>query len=967
MSSTQRRKDKDTKKTGFKPRNTRNTRNENQGIFAWFAYFAVKDSNPARFTLPCCVGSTELAEASASLRLWVKFLAHRFVSDPAARCSFATTLSCIGPARAGFALHFAGERGLAGLMFAVTMNRIILPLTTLLAVVSGPIHSPGESAASETAPYVTVTNPPPIQMLVPGFTVRELPLQLNNINNLVFAPDGRLFALGYDGNVFQLKDTDGDGLEDTATYFFKNEHNEIPESIGMAWGPGGLYIASRGRVIRLRDKGDGTGELETVASGWVPPAAAAGSSLDAVGIAVDSSGTVYFGLGCDAWNSAYRVKKETGKSDYNIHSERGTILKLSPDWKQREAICTGLRFTVSLAFNAAGDLFCTDQEGATWLPNGNPFDELLHIQPGRHYGFPPRHPKYLPDVIDEPSVFDYGPQHQSTCGLHFNEPVTGGGKVFGPAWWRGDALVSGESRGKIWRAKLVKTAAGYVAQNNLIACLGMLTIDATPTPQGDLVVTCHSGAPDWGTGPQGKGRLFKISHTDQDAPQPVLAYAAGPDETRIVFDRPLDAAQFKNLARQSRLTAGKYVTAGDRFESFRPGYQAVKDQLTLPRAEMEVLSAGISADGRSIILGTAARTEAVNYAVRLPEGARQDRPSDPGRHELPQFAGLDVLTDLTGVEASWCDATDKTNWTGWLPHLDLAAARGFTSASAEHAHLFELLRKPGKLTLRAQLDLWSMLHPMVQPGAKLDYEYPPETVTVGLKSAAAVELKTRAPVRRRGAHEIKFTVPGRQNQWLPVEITIETGRGDPDLEVFWFTNEDPRPRALPLRRILLPWAVPYAGESFLAKPRQIPEIAGGDWQRGKKIFFSEQAACSKCHQAGGAGGGIGPDLSNLIYRDYASVLRDIREPSAAINPDHLAYNVELKDGGGETGVILSETPETLVLGQVTGKSLAIPRSRIASLKASSVSLMPEGLLQALNAQQQSDLLTFLLTAAPENK
>src|SRR6476646_7539997 len=72
------------------------------------------------------------------------------------------------------------------------------------------------------------SNPPPIQMLVPGFTVRELPLDLNNINNLVYSPDGRLFALGYDGDVFQLKDTDGDGLEDSAVPFFKNEHNEIP-------------------------------------------------------------------------------------------------------------------------------------------------------------------------------------------------------------------------------------------------------------------------------------------------------------------------------------------------------------------------------------------------------------------------------------------------------------------------------------------------------------------------------------------------------------------------------------------------------------------------------------------------------------------------------------------------------------------------------------------------------------------
>src|SRR4051794_4500327 len=126
-------------------------------------------------------------------------------------------------------------------------------------------------------PLVVLSNPPPIQMLVPGFTVRELPLKLNNINNLVYAPDGRLFALGYDGNVFLLKDTDGDGLEDSASYFFRNERNEIPATIGMAWGPGGLYLPLKGRVVRLRDKGDGTGELETVTSGWVPPAKFGGS------------------------------------------------------------------------------------------------------------------------------------------------------------------------------------------------------------------------------------------------------------------------------------------------------------------------------------------------------------------------------------------------------------------------------------------------------------------------------------------------------------------------------------------------------------------------------------------------------------------------------------------------------------------------------------------------------------------
>ena len=65
---------------------------------------------------------------------------------------------------------------------------------------------------------------------------------------------------------------------------------------------------------------------------------------------------------------------------------------MSPDFKTREIVATGIRFPVGLRFNRDGDLFCTDQEGATWVPNGNPLDELLHIQKGRHYGFPARHP-----------------------------------------------------------------------------------------------------------------------------------------------------------------------------------------------------------------------------------------------------------------------------------------------------------------------------------------------------------------------------------------------------------------------------------------------------------------------------------------------------------------------------------------------------------------------------------------------
>jgi putative heme-binding domain-containing protein len=680
--------------------------------------------------------------------------------------------------------------------------------------------------------------------------------------------------------------------------------------------------------------------LETVTGGWPEPTGKAGSNLDAIGIAVNKAGEIFCGLGCDDWREAYRVNKTTGKSEYNIRSERGTILKVSADWKKREIICTGTRFPVGMAFNAAGDLFTTDQEGATWLPNGNPFDELLHIQPGRHYGFPPRHPKYLPNVIDEPSTFDYAPQHQSTCGLHFND----GKKVFGPEWWRGDAIITGESRGKIWRTKLVRTAAGYVAKSELIACLKMMPIDAVPTPQGDLIVCCHGGKPDWGTGPQGKGKLFKISYTDKNAPQPMLAYAVNPKETQVVYSRPLSGGKIHDLTNQFAITMGKYVTAGEQFESFRPGYQAVKNQRTMPRFELPVVSVKAMEDQRSLRLQTGERIEAVNYAVTIPGAA------------IGQPAEMDVLTDLTGVSAAWKSAGGSETWLGWLPHVDLMAARGFAAGSSIHDGLFQGIKERGTLTLQSQLDLWQMLRSTTQPDSMLDFEYPPETVTVVLKANAKLDAKAEATFKRVSEREIHLTIVPKEHQWLALEITLATGR-EPQLDVSWFTAEDPRPRPLPLRRVLLPWAKPYVA---LAVASSTPEIDGGNWANGKKIFFGEQAACSKCHKIGGEGGSIGADLSNLIFRDYASVLKDITEPSAAINPDHIAYNVQLTDGEVESGVLLKNNREEVVLGQVTGKDLTIPKDKVASMKASAISLMPEGLLKSLSVQEQKDLMTFLL-------
>ncbi len=818
---------------------------------------------------------------------------------------------------------------------------------------------------------VVVKDPPAVQVFVPGFSVKQLPVDLTNVNNVKYRDDGALVALCYNGDIWVLKDTDGDGVEDKAELFWEAK-GRLRGPIGMDLTPPGykhgqgVLVPSKGKLSLIVDTdADGKADKEIiVADGWKELYV----SVDAVGACFDPKDqSIYFGRGTFDFANGHRVDKD-GKSKYSIKDEEGTIIRVSPDFKTREIIATGIRFSIGLRFNKAGDLFCTDQEGATWLPNGNPFDELLHIQRDkvRHYGFPPRHPKHLPDVIDEPSTFDYGPQHQSTCGFCFNEPLKPNGPIFGPKSWLGDAIVTGESRGKLYRTQLVKTEAGYVAKNHLIAGLSMLTVDCCVSPAGDLVVACHSGGPDWGSGPTGKGKLFKISYTDREHPQPVLVYPSGPREVRVEFDRPVDPQLLRDVLAQSKLTAGKYVRAGDRFETLWPGYAVVQMEKATPRFNVPIHSAQLTPDRRTLVLATDPLRAAVHYALTLPG---MGRPTTPAKGELPQHAAIDLDFDLSGVEVTWKSKDGKTTWNGWLPHLDFEVSQKLTEGSTPHDSLWKAMKSEagGTLALKTQLDLVSMLRPAVQPGAKIDYELPAETVTLRYNTNSAVTV--HAP---NGAEVKQIRVTFGQRGL----ITFSPKRGQSDLAEFSFltfpevylsfsygTNEDNGSRPFPLRRALLPWADTKAD---IAKPVTLPppkELDGGSWARGRKLYFSEAAACSKCHAVHAQGGNIGPDLTNLIHRDYTSVVRDIAQPSFAINPDHISYVVRLKDDRTLTGVV-RVVDGKYHLGDKDAKTTIIDKGDVAEMRPSPVSIMPDDLLKKLTPEQQRDLLTFLLTPAP---
>lgn len=806
----------------------------------------------------------------------------------------------------------------------------------------------GMTAAAETqdkpptvSSAATATNAF-VKMLLPGFTVRELPVKLSNINNVEYAPDGRLFAAGYDGRFHLLRDTDGDGLEDKVDTFWSESSENYP--LGMVVRDGAVYTVLTDEVVRFRDT-DGDGipdQRETVVKGFDDPEMVKAPYLmhrrvdSSMALTFGPDGSLYITMGNGAPGSAYWQDKD-GLRHYSTDRRRGCLLKIGKDGKV-EQLATGLRYIMSLQWNKQGDLFGTDQEGATWVPNGNPFDELLHIQPGRHYGFPPYHPLWLTNVIDEPSVWDYEPQHESTCGFRFNGPLPGRGR-FGPGFWADNALITGEARGKLWRTVLAKTAAGYVGKAELFARLTMLTIDCAISPKGDLVVCCHSGDPDWGNGPKGEGRLFKISFTDHQAPQPVLTWALNEKETVVAFDRRLDPKNWVDVGTRTKVIAGKYVDAGDRFEKIRPGYEVVKLQQLEKTVEIPVRSSRIGPDGHSLIFETATRANVVHYEIAVQNGSKS----------------FDISHTLAGLEAAWV-GRNKARWSGWLPHPDFVVAREFTHTSSTHDDLWREVKRPGTLTLTTQLDLWQMLIPATQPISKLDYVPEPETVTLVFKSDAELSLICGSNlVDRVEAKVSRLTIKGpEKNRWLPLKIELATPATK--LEVSYHTTRDPRPRALATRRFIMPFATPDLGS---LEAREIPELSGGNWVRGRDLFRGK-ATCITCHQLRGEGAPVGPDLSNLVHRDYVSVLKDIVEPSASIHPDAVGYLVKLKNGEEITGTRFEETSTELQLALPGGNFARLKKESILSTEAMKTSLMPAGLEKALSNEELRDLMTYLL-------
>jgi putative heme-binding domain-containing protein len=139
-----------------------------------------------------------------------------------------------------------------------------------------------------------------------------------------------------------------------------------------------------------------------------------------------------------------------------------------------------------------------------------------------------------------------------------------------------------------------------------------------------------------------------------------------------------------------------------------------------------------------------------------------------------------------------------------------------------------------------------------------------------------------------------------------------------------------------------------------------PAAPAGDPAVGKPIF---EKVCATCHKFGTAGKEVGPDLSAVASRlKKPEIVEALLWPSKAIADQYTPLMIQTKDGDVVTGLLVKENARaiTLLTPEAPDKPVEILKSKIQERGKSTVSSMPENLLDPYTPEQIAGLIAFLL-------
>ncbi len=367
------------------------------------------------------------------------------------------------------------------MLSACAVREIPAPTATLLPLASPTLAaSPTAADTATPEPSPTLTETPTVTptpalviergQLPPGFSLTvyatvEVP------TSLTFGPDGKLYVASADQHVYVFADPDGDHRATLSNIFTSG----LDTPLGLLWIGNTLYISYKDNVVAMQDT-DGNGVQDQF--NIIVPNLPTGLHQND-GMVLGADGYIYMGLGttCDAC--------------VEVSPLSGSILRFKPDGSDLSVYADGFRNPYDVAFNAAGDLFATDN-GRDKLGDDIPLEELNFVRAGLHYGWPDCWDGNTdPACANQTLASATFTAHSSVDGLTFYT-----GDNFPPEY-RDNAFVAvlGSyilpkiERG-VKRVRLTKNGDTYTGESEWFLQLGLTgrPLDLTVGPDGGLYV-----------------------------------------------------------------------------------------------------------------------------------------------------------------------------------------------------------------------------------------------------------------------------------------------------------------------------------------------------------------------------------------------------------------------------------------------------------------------------------------------
>jgi len=155
--------------------------------------------------------------------------------------------------------------------------------------------------------------------------------------------------------------------------------------------------------------------------------------------------------------------------------------------------------------------------------------------------------------------------------------------------------------------------------------------------------------------------------------------------------------------------------------------------------------------------------------------------------------------------------------------------------------------------------------------------------------------------------------------------------------------------------------LPPAGkdvEDLLHRRRDGYRKAKTDTVLGAQVFAKN---CGNCHQVGGQGAKVGPQLDGVGARGLDRLLEDILDPNRNVDQAFRLTSLTLKKGQDISGLLLKEEGAVLVLADAQGKEVRVSKDEVEERSTSQASPMPANFAEQIPEADFNNLLAYLLT------